>query len=68
VECGAVVCGERVAFGSDDGRLYVLALADGRKLWSYEVGAAVSTPIAVAAGLLLAGADDGRLYAFGAAP
>ena len=35
---GTVVADGKVVVGSDDGRLYVVSLADGRELWNYEIG------------------------------
>jgi outer membrane protein assembly factor BamB len=70
VDSSPVVCGDRAVFGSDDGRLYIVRLADGKQLWSYEVGAAVGASPAVArqasgASVIVIGADDGVVYAFG---
>jgi outer membrane protein assembly factor BamB len=48
-----------------DGRLYVLNLKDGKKIWSYEIGAAIIGCPAVAGGFIVLGAEDGRVYAFG---
>ena len=58
--------GVGLVFGSHDGRLYVLALADGRKLWSYDLGQAVASGPAVVDGKIIVGCDDGFVYAFGA--
>jgi outer membrane protein assembly factor BamB len=60
-----VICGDKVVVGSDDGRLYVLALADGRQIWSYELGDAVASSPAVLGGLIVVGCADGYVYAFG---
>jgi outer membrane protein assembly factor BamB len=51
--------------GSDDGRLYLLALADGKALWSYEMGKPITSSPAVAGGIVVVGCDDGYVYAFG---
>ena len=65
IDSSAVVCNdETVIFGSDDGYLYQLAVADGKELWSYEIGAPVKAPPAVAGKWVIVGADDGSLYAF----
>ena len=64
VDGGAVVCGDRVVFASGDGRLYLLELATGRKLWAYDLGSAVATSPAVADGWVIVGTDDGTVYAF----
>jgi outer membrane protein assembly factor BamB len=65
VDSSPAVCGDKVVVGSDDGRLYLLRLADGRLLWSYDLGRPVASSPAVAAGMVFVGADDGFLYAFG---
>jgi outer membrane protein assembly factor BamB len=73
VDSSPVVCGDRVVVGSEDGRLYLLRLQDGRQLWSYQIGKPVmSSPAVVRApgrtdGMVIVGADDGYVYAFGAA-
>jgi len=71
IDSSPVICGDKVVVGSDDGRLYLLRLADGRKLWSYLIGEAISGSPAVVAGpgradaTVVIGADNGRVYAFG---
>ena len=52
--------------GSDDGRLYVVSLATGRELGSYEIGGAVQGSPAVSDGMVVIGSADGTVYAFGA--
>ena len=52
-------------FGSIDGRLYILDLENGKEMWSYEVGAAILSCPAVVDGMIVIGAEDGRVYAFG---
>lgn len=59
-----VVAKENVAV-SADGILYLLNLADGRKLWSKTVSDDISSP-ALIGGMLVVGADDGTVTAFGA--
>jgi len=63
-----VICGDRVVVGSDDGRVYMVSLNDGKELWSYDIGQAVDSSPAIAEGKLVIGCDDGSVYAFGAAP
>jgi len=41
-----------------------VSLADGRLVWSYDLGQAVTSSAAVGAGLVIVGCDDGYLYAF----
>ncbi|MFT4590665.1 MAG: outer membrane protein assembly factor BamB, partial [Limisphaerales bacterium] len=38
---------------------------DGEELWNYEIGAAVTASPAVADEVVVIGADDGTVYAFG---
>ncbi|MCC7236325.1 MAG: PQQ-binding-like beta-propeller repeat protein [Bryobacterales bacterium] len=56
---------DRVFFGSNDGRLYALDALTGVKVWDYEAGAGLSASPAAAAGMLVIGGQDGKLYAFG---
>jgi outer membrane protein assembly factor BamB len=53
-----------VLVGSDDGRFYLLALGDGKQLWSYEIGAPVTSSPAISNGTVIISANDGRVYAF----
>jgi outer membrane protein assembly factor BamB len=64
VDSSPVVVGDQVLFGSTDGRLYMVALADGSLTWSYEIGSALIGSPAVAAGKVIIGAEDGGVYAF----
>ena len=57
--------GEAVDIGSNDGRLYMLDLAKGAKLWEFEAGSPLSSSPAIAAGRIVIGAQDGRVYCFG---
>ena len=54
--------------GSDDGRLYVVAMADGRELGNYEIGQPITASPAVAGGWIVVGSEDGTVYAFGPWP
>ena len=60
-----VVCGDKVVVGSDDGRLYLVSLSDGKELWSYEIGQPIDGSPAVADGKIVIGSDDGSVYCFG---
>jgi outer membrane protein assembly factor BamB len=60
-----VISGQKVVFGSSDGKLYVVDLASGKQLWSYEIGKALIASPAVGKGLLVIGSEDGVAYAFG---
>ena len=56
--------GKQVIFGSGDGRLYAVNLADGAKDWSYAIGTPIIASPAIADGMLVIGAEDGRVYGF----
>jgi outer membrane protein assembly factor BamB len=60
-----VIAGERVYVGSNDGRLYVLDLAKGTRLWDFNAGGAISASPALAAGRVVIGDQQGRIYCFG---
>ena len=62
-----VIAGNRVVVGSDDGRLYLLDLRDGRSVWSYDLGGRVPGSPAVVDGRILVISEDGVVFAFGAA-
>jgi len=62
-----VICGGKVVVGCEDGRLYVIRLSNGTKVWSYETGQPITSSPAVARGMIVVGCDDGYVYAFGAA-
>ena len=48
-----------------DGRLYLLRLTDGKEMWSYEIGDAITASPAIADGIVVIGAENGYVYAFG---
>ena len=48
VDSSPVVCGDKVVFGTGDGRLYLLDLETGKELWNYEVGKSIIASPAVA--------------------
>ena len=51
--------------GSNDGMLYELDLASGKKTWEFVAGAPLSASPAAAVGALVIGSQDGVLYCFG---
>ena len=65
VMSGAVILGQHVYIGSDDGFMYTLDLNSGKKLWSYEVGAEIDCDTAIINGYVCISAHDGSVYAFG---
>ena len=67
MDSSPVVADGKVIVGSDDGNLYIVSLADGKKLWSYEIGEPIIAAPALADGVVIIGAEDGRVHAFGPA-
>ena len=49
--------GKRVVFGSEDGRLYMLNVDDGKEVWRYDIGDKVVSSPAVASGMLVIGCN-----------
>ena len=68
VDSSPVVAGRHVVVGSDDGRLRVLDLADGREAWKYEAGAAIPGSPAIAGGWVVIACSDGWVHAFRSGP
>jgi outer membrane protein assembly factor BamB len=66
VDSSPVIVGDRVVFGSDDGRLYLVDLGSGEEVWSTTLGEAVTASPAVAGGRVVIGSEDGVLYCYGA--
>jgi outer membrane protein assembly factor BamB len=65
VESSPAIAGGRVYVGSNDGRFYILNLANGAKVWEFNAGAPLSASPAIANGRVVIGSQDGRLYCFG---
>ena len=65
VDSSPVIVGERVFFGTVGGELVVLNLNSGEKVWEFVTGASIIASPSVAAGKLVIGANDGRIYCFG---
>ena len=61
----AVITSTSVLFPSMDGNIFILAVADGKKLWSFNAGTPVSSSPAVIPGKFFILTEDGRLLAFG---
>ena len=68
IDSSPVIAGDRVLFGSQDGRITMLRFDTGEKIWSYLVGSPVRAAVAVVDGWIIAVAVDGGVYAFGEAP
>jgi outer membrane protein assembly factor BamB len=60
-----VIAGGRVSVGPGDGRLYVLDLATGKKLFEFDAGSGITTSPAIAAGRVVISSQDGIIYALG---
>ena len=65
VESSPAIADGRVFVGSNDGRFYVLGLANGDKLWEFNAGAPLSASPAITKGRIVIGSQDGKLYCFG---
>lgn len=58
---------DKAVYGGLDGRLYVVPLSGGGKVWSFRTsfGKAISAPVAVCDGRIYFGCEDGYLYVLG---
>jgi outer membrane protein assembly factor BamB len=64
VNSSPAVDGDIVYVGASDGRVHALALADGAKLGTYDLGVPVASSPVITGGTLYIGGYDGNLYAF----
>jgi outer membrane protein assembly factor BamB len=63
VKSSAAIVQDRVFIGSDDGNVYALTLADGKKVWEFKTGGGIeSSPLALE-GKVYVGSSDAFLYA-----
>lgn len=58
-----VVAGERLWFGSDDGKVYCLDRQSGAEHWSFETADMIEAPPLFVDGMVYVGSNDGWLYA-----
>lgn len=65
IDSSPVVAGPRAYFGSTDGHLYVVNVADGREVQKLELGRSILAGPAVAHGRLVVGTTDGSLVCLG---
>jgi len=56
---------EHLLVGSSDGNLYRLQLSDGKSVWKFTAGSAITASPAVRRGRLVIGTEDGAVYCFG---
>jgi len=65
--CSPILLRDRAVFGGLDGRLYVVPLARGPKVWSFKTafGRAITASPAVCDGRVYFGCEDGYLYVLG---
>ncbi|MCX5776359.1 MAG: VanZ family protein [Candidatus Firestonebacteria bacterium] len=56
--------GERVYFGSSDGKVYGLKVSDGKKIFEYDTGSAVTGSLAVSADKIVFGNNGGMIFCF----
>ncbi|MCJ8332074.1 MAG: PQQ-binding-like beta-propeller repeat protein, partial [Lentisphaeria bacterium] len=61
----ALICGDKVVCASGDGRVYILDLKSGKKLWSYDTAASIKSSPVVLDGLIYIANDNGVIFAFG---
>ena len=67
VKSSAVVADGRVFVGSDDGQVYALALADGKKLWAFKTDGPVEAAPFVRGDTVYVGSSDFTFYALAVA-
>jgi eukaryotic-like serine/threonine-protein kinase len=65
VDSSAAIAGGRVFVGSNDGRVYGLDLASGKKVWEYEAASPVTSSPAIAKGKVVVATADGQVICFG---
>jgi eukaryotic-like serine/threonine-protein kinase len=58
VKSSAVIGGGKVYIGSDDGQVYALDFASGKKVWAFKSGPAVLAPPLLADGTVLVGDSE----------
>ncbi len=67
VKSSAAIADGRVVIGSNDGNIYALDLANGKKIWAFKTGGAVESSPLVLDGRVFVGSADDSLYALDAA-
>ncbi len=66
IECSAAVVDSRVFFASRDGNIYGLSVPEGREVWKFNAGRAITAGIAIGEECMVVGEDDhnGKLRCF----
>ena len=62
VDSSPAIAGGRVFVGSNDGRVYGLDLASGKKVWEYEAASPVTSSPAVAKGKVVVATADVQVH------
>ena len=65
IESSPVVAGDKVLITSGDGRIYLLDLKTGIKIFAYDLGSPIYSTPAVIGDLIVVAANDGNVYGFG---
>ncbi len=63
-ESSPIVVGQHVIIGGGDGRVCVLQLKTGKKVWDFELGGSIMDAAAIGERTVYIGSDAGKLYAF----
>jgi outer membrane protein assembly factor BamB len=63
VKSSPAIVQDRVFIGSDDGNLYALTLADGKKVWAFKTAGGIESSPLVLEGKVFVGSSDAFLYA-----
>jgi len=64
IDASPIIAGNKVVLASKDGRVYLLDLKTGKKLWHYEIGKAITATPAVVKNALIVAGEDGNVYYF----
>jgi len=67
VKSSAVIGEGKIFIGSDDGNLYALNFADGKRVWAFKADSAVEAPPLLAGHSVFVGSVEGWFYALDAA-
>ena len=65
VDSSPVIAGDKIVIATMKGDIKIIQINDGKQLFSYELGSAVSGCPAVIDQKIILGADDGKVYCLG---